>query len=246
MQINVNASDWQHMQQMAALGELTTAIVHDLKNQLACIGANVSLVEHLSQSDNVDKYTANAKRQLQDAHRTIEQIMRLGSKDNTYESFDLACLVEDVTSFFEQVSEKNICVTTAIEGEDHLIFGCQTLISNAILNLFSNAKEAIDEKGSINIHLTCEDVEFLEGDLVNDNHLGKCSVLTVTDTGCGIDPTVTHDIFQPFYTTKKGSKANAGMGLSNVIQTVRDHNGSMTVESSVGVGTTFKLYFKSA
>jgi len=246
MQINVNVSEWQHMQQMMALGELTTAIVHDLKNQLACIGANVSLVEHLSQSDGINKYTANAKRQLNNANRTIEQIMRLGSKGETYESFDLACLVEDVVDFFEQVSRKNIKVTTSIDGENHLIFGCQTAISNAILNLCSNAKDAIDGQGSIDIRLTCEEVDVVQGDLLNQSRPGKCSILTVSDSGCGIEKDIIHDIFEPFYTTKKGSKTNAGMGLSNVIQTVKVHGGSITAESDVGMGTTFTLYFKSA
>jgi len=225
----MNASEWQHMQQMAALGELTTAIVHDLKNQLACIGANVSLVEHLSQADNVDKYTANAKRQLQDANRTIEQIMRLGSKRDAYELFDLASLVEEVTSFFEQVSGKSIQITTTIDGKDHLVLGCQTAISNVLLNLCSNAQEAIDGQGSIDIHLS-------------DGH-DKQTILTVSDTGCGIEADVIKHVFQPFYTTKKGSKINAGIGLSNVLQTIDDHNGTVAVESEIGIGTTFILCF---
>ena len=245
MQINVNVNEWQYMQQMAALGELTTAIVHDLKNQLACIGANVSLVEHLSQTDRVSKYTATAKRQLTTANRTVEQIMRLGSKETTRESFDLAYLMEDVTSFFEQVSKKDIKVTTSTDGESHLIFGCQTAISNAILNLCTNAKEAINGQGAINVHLSCEEVEVIEGDLLNQDQSGKCAVLTISDTGCGIEKGVIRKIFDPFYTTKKASKNNAGIGLSNVIQTVEDHNGSITVTSDVGVGTTFKLYFRS-
>ena len=245
MQINVSIKEWQHMQKLAAIGELTTGIVHDLKNQFACIEANMSMIEHYNNKDKVDKYIANVKRQVEYTNEMIELMLKMGVKDITYSTFDLALLMDDVATFFQRVVARGITVKTYVDGADHLISGCQSLISNSILNLCANARDAIGEHGTIKVSLTHDYVTGVVGDILNQNITGKCSVLAVKDTGCGIASNQIKEIFEPFFTTKNNHKANAGMGLANVIHTAREHGASMTVESVVGVGTTFKLYFKT-
>ena len=246
MQIDVSVKEWQHMQQMAAIGELTTGIVHDLKNQLACIGANLSLIEHLNTNDSMNKYVTSIKRQLTYANEMAELMLRMGAKGTQYENFDLALLMDDVTRFFERVVGRGITVTTQTDDGSHLISGCQSLISNSILNLCSNAKDAIGDQGKIEVSLIREHVERVENDILDLNFSGECSILTIRDTGCGIEPDKLETIFLPFVTTKNVAEAHAGMGLANVIDIAREHGISMTVDSVIGIGTTFKLYFKAA
>jgi len=248
MQINVNAKKWQHIQQMAAIGEITTGIVHDLKNQLACIGANMGLLELLNEQESVDKYVANIKRQIGYANEMVELMLRMGSREAGHTTFDLALLMDDVATFFEHVAGHGITIKTYVDDSDHLISGCQPSISNSILNLCANARDAIGESGTIEVSLTSDYVENIDNDILNQNVSGECSILMVRDNGCGIDPDKLNAIFEPFFTTKGAVTAamNIGMGLPNVIHTAREHGVSMTVTSELGVGTTFKLYFKAA
>ena len=245
MQINVNVKDWQYMQQMAAIGELTTGIVHDLKNQLACIGANISLIELLNEQTSADKYVTNVKRQVGYANEMIELMLRMGSRGTGHTNFDLALLMDDVATFFECVAGRGITIKTYVDESAHLISGCQSLISNSILNLCANARDAIGENGTIEVILTREHVERVENDILKQNISGECSVLTVRDNGCGIESDRLNAIFEPFFTTKGTASVNMGMGLVNVVHTAREHGASITVESELGVGTTFKLYFKA-
>ena len=248
MQMNVSVKDWQYMQQMAAIGELTTGIVHDLKNQLACIGANMNLIELSNEQISANKYVTNVKRQVGYANKMIDLMLRMGSRDVGYTNFDLALLMDDVTTFFERVAGSGVTIKTYVDESAHLILGCQSLISNSILNLCANARDAIGENGTIEVNLTREYVDRVENDILNQNISGECSVLMVRDTGCGIESDKLNAIFEPFFTTKGTSSINTGMGLGlpNVIHTAREHGASMTVESELGAGTTFKLYFKAA
>jgi len=245
MQRNISIKDWQHTQQMAAIGKLATGIVHDIKNQLACIGANMSFIELLSGQESVDKYTTNVKRQVAYVNEMIELMMRMGSKDADYSNFNLALLMNDVSTFFKRVSGSGITIKTYVDESVHLIFGCQSLISNSILNLCSNARDAVGDDGVIEVSVKRDFVDEIKGDILNNNLSGECCVLTVKDNGCGIEADKLGMIFEPFFTTKGVLSANAGMGLANVIHTAREHGVSMTVDSKVGVGTTFKLYFKA-
>jgi len=248
MQINVSAKKWQHIQQMAAIGEMTTGIVHDLKNQLACIGANMGLLELLNDDqESVEKYVANMKRQVGYANEMVELMLRMGSRETGHTTFDLALLMDDVATFFERAAGRGITIKTYTDKSDHLISGCQASISNSILNLCANARDAvINESGEIEVSLTRDRIEKVENDILNQNVSGECSILMVRDNGCGIEPDKLDTIFEPFFTTKGAVAVNMGMGLSNVVHTAREHGISLTVDSELGVGTMFKLYFKAA
>ena len=245
MHIDISIKEWQHMQQMAAIGELTTGVVHDLKNQLACMGINISLIETLAEQLPVDKYVTNVKRQISYANEMVESMLRMGSRDVHHTNFDLVLLMDDVATFFERVAGRGITLKTYVDEAAHLILGCQSLISNSILNLCANARDAIGDYGTIEVSLMREDVDQIDNDILNQNLSGECSVLMVRDTGCGIESDKLTAIFEPFFTTKGTIFANAGMGLANVIHMAREHGVSLTVESELGVGTTFKLYFKT-
>jgi len=246
MKMNVSVKDWSRMQQMSVIGELTTGIVHDLKNQLACIDANMSLIQSFSERSVVDKYVSNVKRQVGYANEMIEFMLKMGAQGETYSDFDLALLMDDVAAFFRRVSDRGITIKTYVDESAHLISGCQSLISSSILNLCANARDAVGERGTIEVSLVRDFVTKIDNDILNQSMSGQYSILTVKDTGCGIASDKLTAIFEPFFTTKGSASSNVGMGLANVVYTAREHGASLTVESELGVGTTFKLYFKAA
>lgn len=248
MQINMSMNDWQHLQQMATMGELMTGIVHDLKNQLTCIGVNMSLIEAFNEQPAIQKYVDNINRQSAYATEMIEFILRTGDREFRHQPFDLAVLIEDVTTFFQHATDREITIKTHVDESEHITIGCQSLISNSILNLCSNARDAIgaSASGVIEISLIRDHVEKIDNDLLNLNLSGDVLVLTVKDTGCGIESDQLDAIFKPYFSTKDTTKTNTGLGLANVFQTAKNHGIGMTVESAIGTGTTFKLYFKAA
>jgi CheY-like chemotaxis protein len=117
-----------------------------------------------------------------------------------------------------------------------------TKIHEVILNLVTNAIYAMEQKGRLTVRLYSEffqqETHVQTGELVQ----GEYTVIEVGDTGCGMDSQIIAKAFEPFFTTK-GVGEGTGMGLSVVLGVVRSHNGHIQIESIVGEGTTFKIYF---
>ena len=240
-----------HMQKMAALGELTTGVVHDLRNQLTCIGGNADLIKMLcADSGRIAKYTDGISRVLHNTYALVDQLLDFSHKENgsgSQQNFDLASVLDDVASFFGRISDRYIEVETKRDENEHRIVGNPSLISSAILNLCTNARDAMDTNGGkIEVSLIRKTVTEVPNDVLGrKNRPGKYSILKVKDSGSGMSDDVAKEIFKPFFTTKaKGS--GTGMGMPQVLETISYHNGLMTVNSELGKGTEFTLYLPAS
>jgi CheY-like chemotaxis protein len=122
------------------------------------------------------------------------------------------------------------------------ILGSDVYLSKTIMNLLSNAVETMPSGGNINISTENQyiDTNIRGYDTVNE---GDYVVLMVSDNGTGISPEDQEKIFEPFYTKKKMGRSGTGLGMAVVWGTVKDHDGYIDLQSVVGHGTTFKLYF---
>jgi len=244
-----NLEERHHIQKMAALGELTTGVVHDLRNQLACIGGSAELIKILcSDNGQIMKYTNGISRTLDNSNSLIEQLLDFSHKESdSKQIFNLANILDDVTSLFGRTSNRYIEIVTSLDKQEHRIVGNPSLISSAILNLCTNARDAMDgSHGKIEVSLARETVTEIPNDLLKqENCAGKYSILRVKDTGCGMTADIKKEIFKPFFTTKeKGS--GTGMGMPQVLETISYHGGSMTIKSEIGVGTEFALYLPAS
>jgi signal transduction histidine kinase len=114
-----------------------------------------------------------------------------------------------------------------------------------LINLITNAKDAMPEGGHLTIGLAGEQVNKAMADTIPNAVEGSFVVWTVADTGFGIPLEQIEKIFEPFYTTKEISKGT-GLGLSIVAGIVKGHNGFITVESVLGKGTAFHVYLPEA
>jgi two-component system cell cycle sensor histidine kinase/response regulator CckA len=137
-------------------------------------------------------------------------------------------------------------VECKIELEEglHNIMGSPVHLSKTIMNLISNAAEAMPDGGTITVASENKEInEPIEGypDIKN----GSYTLITVSDTGVGIAPEEIEHIFEPFYTKKVMGRSGTGLGMAVVWGTVHDHNGYIDIESTPGEGTTFLLYFPS-
>ncbi len=235
-------------QKMEALGILAGGVAHDLNNVLSGIVSYPDLIlMDLPEESTLRRPIVIMQDSGKKAEAIVQDLLTLARRGVTRtEVLNLnAVLSEHIDSpehqkligYFPDVE-----ITTHCSPELLNIRGSSIHLKKTIMNLLSNAAESIPARG--NIQLSTEnryvDIpirgydEVLEGDYV---------ILTVSDNGIGIEEEDLHHIFEPFYTKKVMGRSGTGLGMSVVWGTVQDHKGYINVESCVGEGTTFTLYF---
>jgi len=155
--------------------------------------------------------------------------------------FDL--ILKEALRFIRSTTSTSIDIKTNINTEKHHILADSTQIHQVIMNLCTNAKHAMEDQntGIIDISLSNVELDNFIGVTGNILH-GTFFELCISDTGEGMAPDVLEKIFNPFYTTK-GENKGTGLGLSTVHGIVKSYGGDIKVESTIGKGTTFKIYF---
>jgi len=144
---------------------------------------------------------------------------------------------ENLQSYYPAVH-----IETHLEKDALNILGSSTHLSNTVMNLISNAAEAMPEGGKLTVSTENRYIDRAIRGYDNVKE-GDYVVLTISDTGTGISPENIEKIFEPFYTKKKMGRSGTGLGMAVVWGTVKDHNGYIDVQSTEGKGTTFTLYF---
>jgi CheY-like chemotaxis protein len=141
-----------------------------------------------------------------------------------------------------QTSFPHVQITTSFTPETTTISGSRIHLEKTLMNLVTNAMEAINGQGSVGLSIENVYVDTaLKGyDTVNE---GEYVLLRVKDTGSGITDTDLERIFEPFFTKKEMGRSGTGLGMAVVWGTVKDHNGYINVSSAPGMGTSFELYF---
>jgi len=138
--------------------------------------------------------------------------------------------------------EVKVEVVNRLEPDLLNISGSHVHLSKTVMNIISNAIEAIQGPGRITVSTKNR---YIDKPVTGYDYIeeGDYVILTVSDTGIGISPEELERIFEPFYTKKVMGRSGTGLGMAVVWGTVKDHKGYIDVQSSVGKGTTFKLYF---
>lgn len=231
-------------QKMDLIGQLAGGVAHDFNNMLsAIIGSSEMLHGHVQDNPKAVKLVNmiyEAANRSADLTRQLLYFSRKGESEHLDVCIDET--LQSALSFLERTIDKNITLQTKLDARKTVVNGDSTLLQNALLNLGVNARDAMPDGGTI-IFSTANVV--LDGSHcgpgVAHNAPGEFIEITVSDTGVGMTKEVVEHIFEPFFTTKEAGKGT-GLGLAAVYGTVRDHKGSVSVESKPGVGTTFKLY----
>jgi ligand-binding sensor domain-containing protein/signal transduction histidine kinase/CheY-like chemotaxis protein len=235
---------------MEAIGTLAGGVAHDLNNVLSGI---VSLPEimllDLPENSPMRQNLSTILKSGDRAAAIVQDLLTLARRSiNISEVIDVNHIV---TQFINSPELKKILsYHPDVRVETHLydplfnIKASPVHLSKALMNLVSNAAEAMPGGGVITIRTSNRDVEE------NRLNYGKPGVqpggyvaISVTDTGTGISPDEMEHIFEPFYTKKKMDRSGTGLGMTVVWGTVEDHNGFIDVQSSEGKGTVFTLFF---
>ncbi len=233
-----------HREKMDAIGQLAGGIAHDFNNQLAAImGLTELIIAREKDNQEVRSFAEKLITSVNNASGLTSQLLSFARKGKIQSSqLDINKIATDVAGILKHTFDKSITIKTNLDKRDPVIQGDHTQIQNLLLNLCINARDAMPGGGEIIIKTDIEVVtEHLTGSSFIKINPGKYVKMSITDTGCGIPEEIQNRIFEPFFTTKPEGKGT-GMGLSAVLGTVQSHNGTVSVLSSPGNGSTFSVY----
>jgi CheY-like chemotaxis protein len=218
-------------------------IAHDFNNILAIILGYSSIL--ISVKDNPQRFSdgVTAIRQAVDRGAgLVRQILTFARKtDISFQPLSIPDLLKELVSMLQQTFPRIITFNTTIDKNLPYINADHTQMHQALLNLCVNARDAMPNGGEISIKAMPVTGEKLREHFPSADNRWYID-LNVSDTGIGIDENVRNQIFDPFFTTKEKGKGT-GLGLSVVYGIVQAHRGFVNVESSIGHGTMFQLYF---
>ena len=231
-------------QKMQAIGQLAGGIAHDFNNLLTAISGHCDLL--LLRHAREDHDYADLVQIHQNANRAaslVGQLLALSRKQTLKpEQVDLQDVLSDLTHLLNRLlGEKIKMRLTHAQGMGQ-IRADKRKLEQVLMNLVVNARDAMDQGGTIRVET--EQVCFAE-DLLRDRArlpAGDYAVIRVIDTGCGIPADRLQKIFEPFFTTKRVGEGT-GLGLSTAYGIVKQSGGFIFVDSVLGEGSTFQLYF---
>ena len=154
-------------------------------------------------------------------------------------------LVSELAKVMAQTFPRNIDIQTNFPTDLWPVLGDATQLHQVLLNLCVNARDAMPQGGSIRLSAENVDIDQHFASMNPGAQLGPHVVLRASDTGSGMSPETMEKIFDPFFTTKEVGKGT-GLGLATVIGIVKSHSGFLTVQSEVGVGTTFSVFLPAS
>ena len=231
-------------QKLEALGTLAGGIAHDFNNILSSvIGYSELLLMDLPEDTEENASVREIHRAGERAADLVAQILTFSSKtEQALQPTALPPLLREVIKLIRGSLPSTIEIKMDIDENAPLVVGDATQIHQVVMNLCTNAYHTMrGEGGTLGIRLYSttlnekdveENIELSTGDYV---------VVEVSDTGTGIEKDIIKQIFEPYFSTKKAGEGT-GLGLATVHGILRAHNGSVDVESEVGLGSTFRIY----
>ncbi len=238
----------QQAEKMEAIGTVAGGVAHDLNNILAGVVSYPELLlMQISQDSPLRKPMLTIQKSGEKAAAIVQDLLTLTRRRAAVtEVVNLRDIISDYLESPEhqklQSYHDTIQVETNIESNLLNILASPVHLSKTVMNLVSNAAEAMAEGGEIFISAENRYVDRpIRG--YDDIQEGDYVALTVSDTGIGISSEDIKKVFEPFYTKKNMGRSGTGLGMAVVWATMKDHNGYIDVQSSEGKGSTFTLYF---
>jgi two-component system NtrC family sensor kinase len=231
-------------QKMEAVGQLAGGIAHDFNNILtAIIGYGNLLKTEMRTDDPLAMYIQRILTSAQRAANLTRSLLAFSRTQIIHASpYDLNDIIRGISGLLSRLIGEHIELYTVLAHEDFTIVADRSQIELVLMNLATNAMDAMPDGG--NLTIITERVKAAKNAFLSSQDIEKSSsyaLISIQDTGQGIDEQTKEHIFEPFYTTKEVGKGT-GLGLSMVYGIIKQHDGYIDVLSEPDKGTTFKIY----
>ncbi len=236
-----------HAQKMENIGILAGGVAHDFRNMITPIIGFAQLIKTaVDKSSPIYGYAENIIAAGQKASFLAQGLLAFSRK----QIFDIKPvviddLIRDFSKIISRVIGEDIELKLNLNSGNHMVMADITQIQQVLMNLVTNARDAMPKGGVLTISTELIDIDENFIEFHGFGEVGKYILITVTDTGIGMDETVKSKIFEPFFTTKPVGKGT-GLGLAIVYGIVKQHKGYINVYSELGIGTTFKIYLPAS
>jgi PAS domain S-box-containing protein len=230
-------------QKMEAIGTLAGGVAHDFNNILTAImGFTYVLRMDLKSDDPKMAYVDQILSASQKAANLTQSLLAFSRKQQIdLELHKINDIINQITQLLKRLLTEDIELKVSLAHANPTVLADITQIDQILMNLTTNARDAMPKGGTMRIEtgIVTLDEEFIA--LHGYGEPGKYALLSVSDTGTGMNDKTREHIFEPFFTTKEVGKGT-GLGLSSVYGIVKQHSGYITVDSTLGKGTTFRIY----
>ena len=232
-------------QKMEAIATLSGGIAHDFNNILAVIITNTEMnLEDVADDSPLRQHLELVLKAGFRGKNLVKQILTLSQEsEQERQPVRVETIIEECLNLLRASLPTTIDIRKKIDADLGLVLADPTQVHQVVMNLCTNAAQAMYETGG-HLQVGLSDY-YLDAEAVGRYpglSAGYYQELTVTDSGAGIPPEVIERIFDPFFTTKTQDKGT-GLGLSVVHGIIKSHRGGISVASSVGEGTTFRVLF---
>lgn len=232
----------QRTDRLASLGTLSAGMAHEIKNPLVTVKTFAQLLP--ARFDDPEFRASFAElvgNEIKRIDALVNQLLHFARpSEPSLRPVHVHSIIHDTLNLVGQaMKQKCITVKTRLDASRDVILGDANLLVQALVNFLLNAIESMDSGGRLTL-CTRSDAAFPPGHRAGISMDGECLRVTVADTGSGIEPEHLQYVFDPFYTTKAGG---TGLGLSVAHEIIRKHHGSVDVESVLGQGSIFFVYF---
>ncbi|HWL16961.1 MAG TPA: response regulator [Opitutus sp.] len=229
-------------QRMESIGTLAGGIAHDLNNILAPILIGVELLAPTTADPELKRVVDTIARSATRGRDLVKQVLSFArGVEGARVAVHLHHIVREVESIAATTFPKNIVLTTSMPRDLWLVSGDPTQLTQIVLNLCVNARDAMPDGGRIGVVGRNLEIDAAFATMHRAARSGRYVSLEITDSGCGIPADILDRIFEPFFTTKDVGKGT-GLGLSTVLGITRGHGGFVDVRSEPGQGSTFTVY----
>lgn len=233
--------------QTEVLGALASGITHDFNNLLMVIGAHAEMAAMAA--GNQEPVMRNLREIGATVRRASDLTRRLltfgGRQAKGAQLISINWIIEDIAAMLARIMEENIEIRVSLGKNVGMVRADPGQIERVLLNLAVNARDAMPKGGKFTIETQpCE----VDSNFVRQHRglaAGEYVLLTISDSGCGIQPSELGRIFELYYTTK-GTGRGTGLGLAIVQSIVQQNGGFISAQSNLNVGTTFQIYLPVA
>lgn len=234
----------QQSQKMESVGQLAAGIAHDFNNILTVIQGYASL---LSSTPEASKEIHESSESIVQASERAAELTRQLLTFSRQQPMQLRILdihevLTSVSKLLHRLLTESVALDVIVDANLPLLKADSGMIQQVIINLAVNARDAMPNGGTLEIHVMAKWISPDEA--IAPDRAGSYICITVRDTGKGMSREVMARIFEPFFTTK-GVGKGTGLGLATVLGIVQQHGGWIDVSSEIGKGTLFEVYFPS-